>query len=331
VPASRTHGRPAAPALLCACLLVLILASNAAPAAVAKPAAAGIRVVDAGNRSLAQGTQLTEPLSVRTSPRADCFGPGTGGSGERARVPASSALAQLASAAAIDDDLSPLGITDFFDFGLGICRIGGAVAPMSGYWYLKVNHEASFSGAEQTTVHRGDEVLWHLIEDFNDPIPDELELRAPSRARPGAPFGVHVTAYADDGDASPAVGARVTGADTPTDVHGRTTVTVEGRSANLRATRAGAIASDTEAVCTTRLRDCPAGYETTIGGTTRRDEITGGKAAERILAGAGRDRVDARAGRAPDRINCGPGRDRLLVKRGSASRWRSCERVRFRR
>ena len=324
MPTPQSRVRPAVPALLGACALALALASTVTAPAEARSTAADIRVVDAGDRTLAEGTQLSGPVSLRTSRKANCFGPGTGGSGKRAAIPAASALAQLANAAAVDSDLSPVGITDYFDFGLGICRIGRAVAPMSGYWYLKVDHRASFAGADQTTVHRGDEVLWYLITDYEDPIPDELGLKAPSRAEPGVPFEVRVTSYADGGEASPAAGATVTGA------RGRTTVRLDARAADLRATRPGSIPSDAEAVCTTRLSRCPAGFETTIGGTGRSDRITAGRGAERILAGAGKDEVDARRGRAPDAINCGAGRDRLTVARGTASRWRSCERIRFR-
>lgn len=328
MPAPTFRARSAAPVLLCACLLALTFTAPAE--AGKKSTAADLRVVDPDNHTLTEGTQLTGPAKVKTDRKAACFGPGTGGSGDRVSVPGSTALGQLANAGVVDDDVSPLGITDAFDFGLGICRIGSAVAPETGYWYLKVNHQASFSGADQTKVHRGDDVLWYLIEDFNDPAPVELELSAPATAKPGEPFAVKATAWADDGERSPAAGVTVTGADAPTDAKGVTTVTVTNRTAVLRATQPGAIASNGEAVCTDALRDCPAGYATTIGGTRRGDEITGGKASERILAGPGRDEVDVRKGNAPDRINCGPGKDRLIVPRKSSSRYRSCERVKLR-
>jgi len=170
-----------------------------------------IRVVAPDGQTLAEATQLTGPARLKASPKADCFGPGTGGSGDRVTVPGSTALGQLANAGEWHDRISPLGVTDAFDFGLGICRIGRAIAPATGYWYLKVDHAASFSGADQTKVRRGDEILWYLITDFNDPIPDELALDVPDRIRPGVPFEAKVTAYADDGDASPAAGATVAG------------------------------------------------------------------------------------------------------------------------
>ncbi|MCL4287791.1 MAG: hypothetical protein KJ006_09100 [Thermoleophilia bacterium] len=310
---------------LFACLLALTFPALAE----AKPrsTAADLRVVDPEGRTLADLTQLTGPARIGTDPRADCFGPGTGGSGDEVAVDGTSALGQLATAGGADRRVRRLGITDAFDFGLGICRIGPAVAPSTGYWYLKVNHAASFTGADQTTVRRGDEILWYLVEDFNDPVPDELDLRAPAAAEAGEPFTVEVTAYDDDGDASPAAGVEVTGADAPTDASGRATVTVGARTRTLRASGAAAITSNGVTVCTEALRDCPPGYARTIGGTPRADRIVAGRGAEKIEAGAGRDRIVARRGRAADLIDCGAGRDRVLFARGSGSRLRSCERV----
>lgn len=319
----------ASAAALLACLLALTFPAFAG--AKKGSAAADLRVVDPGGRTLADLTQLTGPARIRTDPRADCFGPGTGGSGDAVTVDGSTALGQLAHAGATDLQVRRLGITDAFDFGLGICRIGPAVAPSTGYWYLKVNHEASFTGADLTTVRRGDEVLWYLIEDFNDPVPDELALQAPAVVEPGDPFAVEVTSYDDDGDASPAAGVTVTGAAAPTDAQGRAMVTVSSRTRVLRATRTGSITSNAVTVCTKAAGDCPAGYARTIGGTPRTDRIVGSRAAEKIESGAGRDRIDARRGAARDRIDCGRGKDRLILARRSDSHHRSCERVKRRR
>ena len=129
----------------------------------------------------------------------------------------------------------------------------------------------------------------------------------------------------------PAAGATVIGADAPTDAQGRTTVTVDGTTATLRATRPGAITSNSVAVCTTRAADCPPGYAEFVGGTAGRDRITGSKAAETIVAGGGRDRIEAVRGRARDRINCGGGKDRLVIRKGSGAKYRGCERVKRRR
>jgi hypothetical protein len=311
-----------------ACLLALTIPALAA----AKPRSipADLRVVDPGGRTLADMTQLSGPARIATDRRADCFGPGTGGSGGRVAIPGSTALGQLANAGATERGVRRLGITDFFDFGLGICRIGSAVSPSTGFWYLKVDHVASMTGADQTRVRRGDDILWYLITDFNDPVPDELELRAPARVEPGEPFAVRVKAYDGDGNASPAAGVAVDGAAAPTDAQGRTTVTVTARTKTLRATGPGAISSNGVTVCTKALRDCPPGYARTIGGTSRADRIVGSRTAESIEAGAGRDRIVATRGKARDRIDCGPGRDRVTVARGSRTKLRACERVRRR-
>ncbi|HWN81264.1 MAG TPA: hypothetical protein VNM87_04155, partial [Candidatus Udaeobacter sp.] len=150
-PVIRARAAHALPwALLCACLLMLTAASLAEAST-----PAGIRVVAPDGQTLAEATQLTGPARLKASPKADCFGPGTGGSGDRVTVPGSTALGQLANAGEWHDRISPLGVTDAFDFGLGICRIGRAIAPATGYWYLKVDHAASFSGADQTKVRRG--------------------------------------------------------------------------------------------------------------------------------------------------------------------------------
>jgi hypothetical protein len=318
----------ASAAALFACLLALTLPALAGAQPRSIPA--DLRVVDPGGRTLADLTQLSGPARIGTDPKADCFGSGTGGSGDEVAIKGSTALGQLAHAGASDRQVRRLGVTDAFDFGLGICRIGPAVAPSTGYWYLKVNHEASFTGADQTKVRRGDEILWYLVEDFNDPVPDELALRAPAVVEPGKPFTVEVTAYEDDGDASPAAGVTVTGAAAPTDAQGRATVTVSATTRTLRATRTGAITSNGVTVCTRSLRDCPAGFAGTIGGTPRADRIVGSRAAETIETGAGRDRIDARRGRAVDSIDCGAGRDRAVVADVTKSRLRSCERVKER-
>lgn len=318
-----------APVLLCASMLALTFA----PAAGAKPKTvpAGLRVIDSAGRSLADGTQFSAPARIRTSKGADCFGAGTGGSGARVDVSGGTALGQLAQGATAFPAVDPLSITDAFDFGLGLCGIGRAVSPTTGYWYLKVNHTASSAGGDQTTVKRGDDVLWYLITDYTAPTPDELVLKAPSSAAAGDPVRVKVISYADDGTRGPAAGATVSGAAQPTDAEGRTTVAVDGGVVELRASREGSIPSNSVALCATRPARCKPGYAETIGGTPKADRIVGGATAERILAGPGKDRVDARKGRGRDSINCGPGRDKLILARGSRSKYRSCEKVKIKR
>jgi hypothetical protein len=289
-----------------------------------------LRVVNSAGKSLADGTQFTGPVTIKTSKKADCLGEGTGGSGDKVDVPGSTALGQLAEGGAAFPGIDPLSVTDAFDFGLGLCGIGNSVAPSTGYWYLKVNHAASFSGADQTTVGKGDEILWYLIADFNDPAPDELVLKAPTSADLGEQVSVKVLSYTDDGTKSPAAGVTVSGAPAGiTDADGKTTLVPGDGVTRLRVARTGSIPSNTVALCTDKASKCPAGYATTIGGTSMPDEITGTSEAEEFLAGAGDDDVDARAGSGRDKINCGPGKDSLVLSKGSKSKFQSCEKVSY--
>ena len=312
-------------ALACAALALTLIASAAQARTRTVPG--DLRVVSPGGETLAEHTQYTGTVRIRTSRQADCFGKGTGGSGERVTVQGPTALGILRDAARPDPDIKPLSITDAFSFGIGLCGIGGYEAPQNGYWYLKVNHEASQSGGDQTTISRGDDVLWYLIKNYNAPTPKELVLKAPARARPGEPFTAKVIEYADDGTRSPAEGARVTGAAAPADANGEVTVSGSGLLA-LQATEPGAIPSNHEVVCARRrARLCPAGYERTVAGSSRPDRITGSRAAETILAGGGADRVDVRRGGRKDRVRCGAGRDRVTISRGDRVEMASCERV----
>ena len=119
-PTFRVHF--AAPVLLGVFLLAISFASLAE--AKSRTVPADLRVVDSAGKSLADGTQFSGPATIKTSKKADCFGPGTGGSGGRVEVPGSTALGQLATAGAAFPGSDPLSVTDAFDFGLGLCGIG---------------------------------------------------------------------------------------------------------------------------------------------------------------------------------------------------------------
>jgi len=319
------HSRMRAAALCCAAFALTSLASVAEAKSTTVPG--DLRVVTPAGRTLAEHTQYTGTTRIRTSRQADCFGKGTGGSGEKVKVPGPTALGILDDAARPDPDLKPLSITDAFSFGLGLCGIGGYEAPQQGYWYLKVNHVGSQTGGDQTRVRRGDEVLWYLIKNFNSPTPGELRLKAPARARPDQPFTAKVLEYADDGTKSPAEGAKVTGAAEPADAKGEVTLSGKGLL-GLRATKAGTIPSNEEVVCARRrARLCPAGYERTVAGSSKPDRITGSRAAETILAGGGDDRIVVRRRGERDRVKCGAGRDRLTISRGARVDSSSCERI----
>src|SRR5215207_1125166 len=151
-------------ALALAAFTLILAAAGSAQAA--NKVGADIRVVTADHKTLVDQRQYTGTEKVKTSPKADCFGEGTGGSGDPVEVPDATALGAVSDASEYTDSLRPLLLTDAFDFGVGICGFGGVVAPQTGYWYLKVDHVASTTGGDQTLLGGGEDVLWYLIEDF---------------------------------------------------------------------------------------------------------------------------------------------------------------------
>ena len=224
--------------LAAACALaVVLIASTAAIAAAKVPV--DLRVVG-GGKVLAEEALKTGTTKVPTSPKATCFGKGTGGSGKAATIKGATALGALGQAAKSTAALKPLLLTDAFDFGLGICGVGGYSATAKLSWYLKVNHENPELGGEAVKLKAGDEVLWAL-EPF--PYPKELSLLAPFSAQPNAPFQVSVFSYDDKGRKKPAAGATVTGASGPTDSAGHAMVTLS-ESATLSARRGKDIPSN---------------------------------------------------------------------------------------
>ena len=105
-----------------------------------------LRVVNTAGQTLTEHRQYTSTVRIRTDPRANCFGQGTGGSGDRVRVNGATALGAVRDGLAWDRDLRPLSVTDAFlddGFGLGVCGIGGFKAQGSSFWYLKAHHVGS--------------------------------------------------------------------------------------------------------------------------------------------------------------------------------------------
>ena len=330
---------------LLALALVASLVLLPSAASSASPKGAELRVVSPGGETVAQLTQYTSSARIATDPKADCFGTGTGGSGEKVEVKGPTALGQLHYAERADRDLDPLSITDAFDFGLGICGIGGLVAPPTGYWYLKHNHASAQLGADQLRLRGGDEVLWYLIEDFNVPPPIELSVDAPARIEPGE-LVITVHQYADDGTRSPASGVTVTARGTAlaagaattaiTDAAGRATLSTLGTGKlKLGATRGSDIPAAERKVCVAEeLGDCPEAQGIRAFGTPRNDRIETTKGPDLVKPRDGRNRVTALAGDdevvakggGPDRIDCGAGFDTAIAKRGD--RVTNCEEVR---
>lgn len=232
--------------LAAACALALILAVCVVAPAAAKGPVASLRVVNTSGKTLAEDSFGAMTASAKASPKATCFGAGTGGSGKTVTVKGPTALGMLMQAAAFTKTLKPLLITDHFSFGLGLCGIGGFSAHGEGSWYLKVNHKNPEIGGDKVKVSAGDEVLWYLASTF--PYPNELVLSAPATAKAGVPFKVQVFSYDEKGKKKPAAGVKVNGAKAKTGSDGRTTVTLS-KSAKLFASDGTDIPSGREAVC----------------------------------------------------------------------------------
>jgi len=240
--------------LAAACALAIMLFLAIAATAGARGPVASLRVLNTAGKVLAEDSFGARTVTVRTSRKATCFGPANAGSGRPATIKGPTALGMLVQAAKRTRSLRPLLITDAFDFGLGLCGIGGFVSEDEGSWYLKVNHRTPSVGGDSVRIRRGDEVLWYLATSF--PYPDELSLVAPRRVAAGTPFTVRVFSYDEKGKRRPEAGARVTGGTGPTGADGRTTVTLS-RPARLTARSGKDIPSNREAVCV--ARKCPRG------------------------------------------------------------------------
>jgi hypothetical protein len=301
----------------------MLITLPAVAGAKTKTVGADMRVVGPSGEALAQQIQYTGTVNAKTDPQAECFGTGTGGSGATVKLPGPTALGIVEDASATAGDLRPVSLTDAFDFGLGVCGIGGFQAQGTASWYLKHNHAGAQVGGDQLPLKKGDEVLWYLAPSF--PYPSELGLEAPNSASPGAQAEVEVVEYADDGTQRPAAGATVSGGSSPatTDAQGRASVELRSDEATLRATSGAAIPSNEVTVCVQAGECSP---QQLIAGTGKPDRIKGTKLLDKIKARAANDLVKARGG-GPDRINCGSGKRDVAVVDGDDTT-KACEKVR---
>ena len=243
---------PFRPAAACALAFVLILSTAAL--AVAKGPAAQLRVLGRGGKVLAERPLGTKgQVSIKTSPKATCFGAGTGGSGDLAKLKGESPLGMLVRASKRIGALRPVQLTDAFSFGLGLCGVGGLTATKTLSWYLKVDHATPSVGGDAAKVKPGDEVLWAFA---SYPYPDELWLQSGHHTKSGVPFGVRVFAFDEKGHKKPAAGVRVSGASTPTGADGRTRVTLRSPR-RLIARAPGLLPSNRVPVCVASR--CPRG------------------------------------------------------------------------
>jgi hypothetical protein len=232
--------------LLAACALAVALSVSVTAPALAKGVSANLRVVGKAGKVLTEQTLSTSTISIKTSKQAKCFGPENAGSGASVTVKGATALGLLAQASKSTGSLRPLLVTDAFDFGLGICGVGGNVVSGKASWYLKVNHKGATVGGDAVKLKPGDEVLWDLAPSY--PYPNELSLVAPTTATVGAPFAVTVYSYDEKGKRKPVAGATVTGASAPTAADGTTTVNLTAPGL-VRATHGKEIPSAGVAVC----------------------------------------------------------------------------------
>ncbi len=304
-----------------AALASLIALAALGPAGAGASVGADLRVVGPGGQ-LDDLTQYSDTTTMPTNPQAECFGAGSGGSGQGVTVPGANALGIVVEAAKSRNQLNPMLLTDTFvsqGFGLGVCGIGGQVASGSAFWYTKVDHTGLQVGGSQFPIHAGQQVLWYLAPNF--PAPAELVLSAPEREPVGAPFPVQVLAYADDGTSTPAAGAIVSGSGPPvtTDTSGNALVSVSGIGPRqIQATLGDDIPSALTSICSfDNVTDCAAergrlivGSDDAddIGGTLGDDQIKPRAGDDGVRALAGNDRIDVRGG-GKDRVNCGGGTD----------------------
>ena len=312
--------RTLAPGAVCLALIAALLLATGATAA---STTAQLRVVNTTGTTLADQSQVTGDVSIKTDPGATCFGP-PGGSGNTVNVPGPSALGIVKDASDTNAALRPLSITDQFSFGLGICGIGGSTFNQgdSAFWYLKVNHVGAQVGGDQLPIKANDEVLWYLSPGF--PPPSELQLVAPPVAQSGKPFTVRVSAFSDSGQKSPVAGALVTGAQSPTGADGTTAVTLT-QGVALQALHGADIPSNKEIVCVVSApKGCSTSLQHKIVGTKGRDRIRGTKSPDSVKARAGDDKINTRGG-LTDAVNCGRGKD--IAKLGATDTAVHCEKV----
>ena len=296
-------------------------------AASAKSIPVDLRVIGPAGQSLADHVQYTGTTKFKTDPKADCFGEGNEGSGARVKVRGATPIGAVADGTGVVRDLRPLSVTDAFDFGLGICGIGGFDFEVddTAFWYFKVNHVNPQVSAETVKLERGDEVFWYLTPDFNT-LPIELDLVAPTRTTFETPTPVQVFEYADDGTKTPAAGVTVTGAQQPTDANGETTVSMTEVSQTLTASRAGAISDHSRICAQAQVEDCPKKAEDLYAGSRSDDVIKDGDGQDEISAGAGDDEIETRDSFTDD-VDCGKGKDVVKADENDDLA-KDCEKVR---
>ena len=277
---------------------------------------------------------------VRTYAGDDCIDPtppAKQSSGQTYTQSAPNMLSAVDEASDATPSLQPFRISDadFGTFGaLTICSIGAGTPP--GFWFLKTDHVANSTGADQTFIKPDDQLTFYRTpSDFT--ADEELSLDAPARTTPGSPITAQVRSYTGEGAAAPGTGATVTGGDSPAPVDGAGNATVtfstEGVHTLVASKDYNDVPSQALTVCVARdLSSCPPVRGLQIIGSHEADVIDGTAGADTIKARAGKDKVRALAGDdridvgggGKDRVNCGAGDDRVKLGKGDKA-GKSCE------
>ncbi len=323
-------------------LAALIALAALGPASADGSVPVDIHVVTNDGAQLANLRQYApSTATVKTYAGDDCFDPTPPvkqSSGQTYTQAAPNMLSAVEEAADATPSLQPFKVSDadYASFGsLSICNIGAGTPP--GFWFLKDNHVGNSTGADQTFIRAGDQLLFYRSpSDFS--ADEELSIDAPARTTAGTPITVHVASYQGDGSVVPDAGATVTGGDAPatTDSAGNATVAFnsEGQHFLIASEDYNDIPSQALSVCVARALDgCTASRGQLILGSHERDRIVGTAGDDVIRPRAGKDGIRAlggddiinvRGGKV-DRVNCGGGID--LVKGDKRDKFaKNCER-----
>jgi hypothetical protein len=152
------------------------------------------------------------------------------------------------------------GATWFDGFGYRVDRVKAESSdPSSTYWALWVNYQYSQTGACDTELNPGDDVLFAIdcFAGCNARGPLRLS-RVPATAAPGSSADVLVEAFDISGPLGPASGATVTvgSSQFTTGADGIAHITYSGSGpVNVRATKTDAVPSATEQTCVTTGSD----------------------------------------------------------------------------
>jgi hypothetical protein len=212
------------PTRLCIAALAALLAG--APAAQA--ARATVRVMTAQREIIGPAPELSGAATAYVDD-----------TGTAQKLPPDTVMGQLFAVAAVHDLAVSVHVGSQGGY---VNSIGGVVPGMNGFWELFVNDVSSATGADATTIHNGDSVVWVLDPDYTQPGPAFLDLKLVSRRHGRA--RLHVIRADEKGQAA-AVGAsvHVRGKWYPVDAGGNVTIKAHG-SWNARARLAGAISSE---------------------------------------------------------------------------------------